>query len=433
MCSRMNLGLSFLLAIVCCLSTGRWATAQDADADDERSLVTRVYQLADMLAVTPDYVYRGSKLPTTESEGVGLRIPFGGAGGGGFGGGGRGGGGFFQVDDLGVLPGSAASRGSGSELSSRFEKKDLIDVIRSTIKPSSWEVVGGPGSIAFLGTLLVVHQTPDVHKKLRDFLTTLRSEGGTRQSVNVHAYWLLLDSDQLARLQPQTDDGRVRIDRQVLEAFVRADTSLRGQITCFSGQKVYIVSGRRRNVVTGAIPVVGSRVGYQPVSAIPNIGALLQVLPLLLPNQGAAILDLQSTVTEWQGPAESFKFTTHSESTQAKDAHQALEQALGSVQSAGGESPAGETSLSIDRVNLVAQQLATTLRVRVGRPILVGGLTVVPSEDVDQQQLPRDASQDKTSGNADRLVKKLERKSERKQLYLIVEVRMSAEAAAKKR
>ncbi len=52
----------------------------------------------------------------------------------------------------------------------------LIDLITSTIKPTSWDGVGGPGSIAPFETNLsiVVSQTQDVHDELVDLLEQLR-------------------------------------------------------------------------------------------------------------------------------------------------------------------------------------------------------------------------------------------------------------------
>ena len=53
----------------------------------------------------------------------------------------------------------------------------LIDLITSTIKPTTWDSVGGPGSIAPFETNLsiVVSQTQDVHEEIVDLLEQLRS------------------------------------------------------------------------------------------------------------------------------------------------------------------------------------------------------------------------------------------------------------------
>jgi hypothetical protein len=52
----------------------------------------------------------------------------------------------------------------------------LIKVITSTIEPNTWSKRGGLGTIDYfpLGKALVVHQTPDIHEKIGDFLAFLR-------------------------------------------------------------------------------------------------------------------------------------------------------------------------------------------------------------------------------------------------------------------
>ena len=53
----------------------------------------------------------------------------------------------------------------------------LIDLITSTVRPTSWEEVGGPGSIRPLETKMsiVVSQTQEVHEEINDLLRQLRS------------------------------------------------------------------------------------------------------------------------------------------------------------------------------------------------------------------------------------------------------------------
>ncbi len=52
----------------------------------------------------------------------------------------------------------------------------LIQLITSTIKPTSWDEVGGPGSIAEFRTnlSLVISQTQDIHAEIADLLSQLR-------------------------------------------------------------------------------------------------------------------------------------------------------------------------------------------------------------------------------------------------------------------
>jgi len=279
---------------------------------------------------------------------------------------------------------------------------DLIEAITVIIGPESWSDVGGPGSLTFFGGLLLVSQTPENHEKIDELLETIREEGATAQTVVVEARWLLLDDAGLDELLGK-DNGQdtpeprakspLTVDAAACDRLSRERPGHRGRIACFSGQTVHLVSGSRRNVVIGAIPVVGSGIGYQPQTATPNAGVLLEVTPSLLPGTDVAILDIQSTVTGWVEPEPIPVVGSSFPSTQKLDpASQEL-----------AYEPGGAASLTLDRVNIPAQQLATALRVPLGKPVLVGGLTQEPTEAEPAE------SEEAGAGS-------------RQQLYLVVEV-----------
>ncbi len=70
--------------------------------------------------------------------------------------------------------GNAGPGGLGGGAQADFDS--LIDLITSTIQPTTWDDVGGPGSIAPFETNLsiVVSQTQDVHEQIVDLLEQLR-------------------------------------------------------------------------------------------------------------------------------------------------------------------------------------------------------------------------------------------------------------------
>jgi hypothetical protein len=73
-----------------------------------------------------------------------------------------------------ISPASAmAGLGCMSSPSSQFDS--LIELITSTIAPSSWDANGGNGSIAPYGDRLVVAQTEDVHRQLAQLLSELEA------------------------------------------------------------------------------------------------------------------------------------------------------------------------------------------------------------------------------------------------------------------
>ena len=352
--------------------------AAQANAAGNVELLVLVYQVADLVTSPPDYPYRGSEIPTT-SQSIGgsgyggISVGGGGFGGGGVGGGGGGfgGGGFFQVGDSGGggfggqivqggLGGFAAPEPAATSRK-RFTIDDLVNAIQSTIEPQSWVEVGGDAVCTPLGGLLIIKQTAAAHVQIENLLGAIKAEAGLAQTLTVQGHWLLLTRDQLAQLQASNSPEQGRpgnlVDRAVLDELARTAALYEGQITCFSEQTVHLVSGDRRLVVTGAVPVVAAAmVGYQPVLSAPNIGVLLELKPTLLAHGEAAVLDLESTVTALgEEPAAPI--------------HVRTEQAP-----AAGAMPS--SAVTVDRLNLETQHLATTVGLPVGQPVLVGGLSV---------------------------------------------------------
>ena len=94
-----------------------------------------------------------------------------------------------------------------------------------------------------------------------------------------------------------------------------------------------------------------SSVGYQPIIEKTNLGALLEIRHTLMPGQSVAVVDMMSTITVSAKQPEREKIKADS----------------------------GSLAPEVDRIAIETQQFATTLRVPVGKPILVGGLTHAPT------------------------------------------------------
>lgn len=398
------------------LIDGRFAAAQPAAGEEAEQLTTRVYQLADMILPLPNHGYRPDDLPATPSGtsgasgrndwignlggglgggggGAAFNVQIGGAGGG-QGGSGLGGGGFGGAGGVfgGGLGGGAAPSAPAAEDSAAEAMGQISDLIRATVEPQSWEDFGGSGTMMTYRSLLVVSQTAAIHAKIEATLEMLREMTGTLRTVSIRGHWLLLDSDQLDKLQVDRD-GRTSIDREQLAKLTREPTSYRGQITCFSGQTVHLVGGQRRNVVTGVIPVVGGGTpAYQPRGGMPNMGVLLQVRPTLVAGGDAAIVDLQTWVTS--SPTKDATLEFQSKQAAASPRNDAEDKAEANKSEG--------AAVRVDRLDIASQSLATTLRAPIGVPVLAGGLTAVPQIEGD-------------SGEA-------------KQLYLVVEVNVVDDA-----
>ncbi len=228
-----------------------------------------------------------------------------------------------------------------------------MSTITSLIDPDTWEDNGGPGSIHPIGGALGISQTAAVHTKIEQFFKDLRRKIGTLHQVSVEAQWVLLDTAQAVALRgtpEQKASSTNEIPRERLTELPARARRASGRITCINGQTVHLISGRMETKVQGAIPVVGgTEVGYQATLVTPHVGTLLQLTPLILPGQDMALVDLHSTVTRWEKGPDTIKLS--------------------------GPNDTKDPAVQIDRINVGAQQLATSLSLPLGKPVLVGGMS----------------------------------------------------------
>jgi hypothetical protein len=356
-------------------------------------LVVKVYRVLGLVTPAPDYSYEGTYLPTMlEGRTRPSLSGYGGMGGGMMGGMG---GGMFSVSDrlaqritnpnAGVdgVGGGAAGGGGGGAIghaaggisargvaaprrpNTRIDMDRLIDAITSTIDPASWDEVGGEGTITPIGGSLAIRQTLAIHAKVKNFLDELQRESGTLQVLTVDAQWLFLTAPQLEQLHHNADGKKPVlahfVSRQALGALPAETHAYSGHIACFNGQTVHIASGRLKTMLQGAVPVVGGNApAYQPVVVTPHVGALLQVTPSVLPGNDGVMLDIHSSVTR-------------------------LDQSEKPVELQGTGDADGKTVVQVDRMNARAQQLATSLRVPLGQPVLAGGMSFPGREATTQE------------------------------------------------
>ncbi|MEX0677838.1 MAG: hypothetical protein WD063_12225 [Pirellulales bacterium] len=356
--------------------------------------VVKVYRVVDLVSPVPNYPYEGTYLPQMQGANKSSSPVTSGMGvmGGGMGGG------MFQVPDrlAQVGPGAVVGGGGGGERPAQnrpgpsqetaISMDQLIDAIKTVVEPESWDDVGGPGSISQIGGALAIRQTPAIQSKVQEFLDALKRESGALRMITIRARWFLLDDEQRAGLAEKPDAKQPpstgqTLDAKALAALPTDAERYAGQITCFNGQMVHIVSGRIESVVGGAIPVVGgTQVGYQPVMLSPHLGILLQITPSALPDGDGVLVDLHSSVTRWE--------------KSAKAAHI-------------GTTPDSDVTIEVDRINVTAQQLSTSLRMPLDKPVLVGGISF-PGDGSRTEDGPPAEKSDLPGGRAG--------------LYLVIEV-----------
>ena len=365
----------------------------NARTADDVSIV-RVYNVSDLIATPPNYPYQPGLPTTAEPAAASVMGGAGFGGGGGLGGGSGqagGGAGFFAVPATTSSSDAAATvhhqfggGGGGFATPTADENKEilldeLLNLLTETVG-ANWgddDPNGRSYDVRLFKQMLVVRQTEDVHKQIEVFLKDLRKQSGSSQMLTVRVHWVPVESVRtLAEFQEATqsltpptkpDDqeiARVSIDEHL------ANASYQGQITSHSGQTVHLTSGARRMVIRGATPSVGfGSAAYTPEVTYPHIGTIVQVKPSLNAEQNTVSLDIWSTVTGWEDPGEPVQLAAE----------------FNRVKSDQGETGGGKAQAVIDRINMPTQHLATSIRVPLDTPTIVGTLTTNQSADTDEK------------------------------------------------
>lgn len=364
---------------------------------DEPRLVVKVYDLSDLFTVAPTYpAYEPLELLRASEpqpvfphmEGAASNR----SSGAGFGGGG---GGLFAVPNAPERPATVrkdapatlhqASGASGAAASSvRTSMESLIDTITGTIDPSGWSDVGGHSTISPVGSSLLVSTTSETHAKLTALIDLFRQRWGSLRTISVHAHWLWLSPSQVdAAIAPAAADAKEQVaaeaKEQVAANSVAPDawkkllaaaeenagrSSYHAIVTCYNGQTVAAQAGSQRLTVIGLTPVVTPgeypTVAFNPVLRTVHEGATLQITPLATRHVKYVVLDVHSRVN-LLAPQPKVAEKVDPQATQQNNDTRRLVEAL-------------------DRGAVQTQRLETTLRVPVGQPTLIGGMTFAGSE-----------------------------------------------------
>jgi hypothetical protein len=363
----------------------------------EPTLIVRVYDLSDLFSIAPAYAASiGNDLGLTPRPVFPESSVSQSAGGGASGMmGGMGGGGLFDVRREPLLAQAGTGRGPAAQTvstdvaaSAKTSLQSLMNAIETTIDPDSWESLSGPGSIARIGTSLIIRNESGVHDQVDALFTLLRQKWGTLRTVSIGAWWLPLNGQQLAKLLPGSGKGPTGIEgieafgivdaaawQQLLEAQGQVDQKAAGAwraaITCYNGQTVSTTAGVEDGIINDIEPIpargaddhANGPVAYRPQLTPIHEGASLQVAPVVSSSGKFVTLDVHSRVTTREaGPG--------ARRQAARD----------------DDGPAAVVA-ALDRPRLVTQRLATTLRMPLERVMLVGGMTVSARPQGDEPAL----------------------------------------------
>jgi len=355
---------------------------------EESHLFTKCYDVADLRVEAPHRPYNTANLPTsfasqaTDSDAY-ARV----------------------LDSLG-----AVAIQSGLKLpqdGSNADFDSFIDMITSTIRPTTWDAVGGQGCIAPFGHFVVISQTLRIHREIESLFAEIRAKRKIAGTVLVELHWLWLDAEQHKRLIGNTKSSVVgqtslTINGKVLAELVNKVPGFHGQIACSNGQVVHLASGDRRSIITSVVPIINTT--PQPVIERPNVGVVINLCPSVVPGDDVAILDVQSTITRWgKQPPPALVGASWPQSQAVKDlaSEEVLPQKT-TEQTDRSSSPCsqrivahqgGSASCPVDRPVMPAQQFATTVRVPLGKPVILGSMTFAPSGDAGLAEAAEDTTQ----------------------------------------
>jgi hypothetical protein len=269
-----------------------------------------------------------------------------------------------------------------------YNFQPIQDAITNIVATKTWVENGGTGTISEHDRMLVINQTREVHMAIEQFLDTLRTRRRAAPTLSVELHWLWLDPKQrgcllAARVKPSQGQKTPCVDPQRLQQVAREARGFHGRVSCVNGLGTVLAAGDRRLLITGAIPVVGGpggdNVGYTPMTSLPNVGVTARIRPTFVPGTKTANLDIVSLITRWdpaRKPALIGASWTADKRAIANNSAP-LPAAVPAVKS--NAAVGGSASCPVDRPVVPTQQISTTLRVPLGKPVIVGSMTFDPA------------------------------------------------------
>ncbi len=213
-------------------------------------------------------------------------------------------------------------------------------------------------SMQYSDGMLIVTTMADNHRKIEQFLATLRKEFAARQMVTIRASWVLLDDEKAAKTLGAISPLPQALTADVFKA-IEADTICQAGIVCVEGQPVHLASGRCETVVTGATPVVADNIGvFQPTVQMVQWGPAIDIKIDPSDDGKSAAIDLDSVLTE-PNP------------TTVKPL-----QSTAAIHSTSRPSDQGSGLQDIDKLDFTLHAIHTTARIPMGKPTMIGGITV---------------------------------------------------------
>jgi hypothetical protein len=298
----------------------------------------------------------------------------------------------------------------------RVDFQALMDLIQNTISTKSWIDNGGNGTISDVPShlSLAISQTWEVHRQIEELLADLRSRQRAAPAFQIELRWLWLDAAHrdllFAGSKGSTARAQKAIDSQRLSQIAGEVPSFNALANCLNGLNAVVASGDRRALIINAVAADKGSGAYQPIVSMPNVGVMAMVAPIMLPGTKTAWLTVESRITRWSpsrppavvsavwGPGKRIDIDAQQPaailqqpaapppgssgpSSPASAASEPSKAAPASSHVKVLSHGAGSASCPIDLPVMPTQEFGTTLRVPLGKPVLVGSITFAPAGD----------------------------------------------------
>lgn len=270
----------------------------------------------------------------------------------------------------------------------RERLESLTKHIKDIIASDTWKDNGGTvGQIRELDDRLIITQTPANQKLVKAMLDQLSEEDS--RTVRVEADWVWLPPAEAGKLlKPPAKAGPNsalrEVDPAALGALPASVRHYHAETAGRNDQMTYIVSGRERSLVTNVTPIVSTATSsFAPTISTVAGGLGLEVRPMVKSDLGFAVLVLHATFDELGKPRHASAAAVAGVALEAAPSTQPAATQPGRIPTAPRSlvtrtAPQAAQS-PFNTIGMTVQDVRTTIRVPLGRPVLVSSGTWDPT------------------------------------------------------
>ena len=270
----------------------------------------------------------------------------------------------------------------------RERLEGLVKHIKEAVDSDSWKDNGGrAGQIGEMDNRLIITQTPANQKLVKALLDQLSEVDS--QTVRVEADWVWLSPSEAGKLLKAPakagSNPAVRdVDPAALAALPVSVRHVHAETTGRNGQTTYIVSGRERSLVTNVTPIVSTATSaFAPTVSAVAAGLGLEVKPMVKADLGFAVVVLHATFDELGKTRRASAAAVAGVAIEPAPATRPATTEPDRIPSAAPELSSRKlprtAQSQFNTIGMTIQDLRTTIRVPLGRPVLVSSGTWDPT------------------------------------------------------